>query len=164
MENENKEIGWDAVISDKDNVRIVLPEGDYPFKVIRMERGRYLGSAKIPACNKVTYTLVVNTNMGESYTNIDLILYSSVEWKLSSFLRCVGLKKHGEDLKLDVNKPVGCFGKAHFKPREYLNKNNETRVVNDVTKFYDYDEKFFKTFDFEKDKSSIIAPDEDLPF
>ena len=39
---------------------------------------------------------------------------------------------------MDWNSVVGSRGRAHFKPRSYT-KDGQTRTVNDVDRFYDYD-------------------------
>ena len=47
-------------------------------------------------------------------------------------------------IAMNWNKVVGSRGKAHFKPREYQ-KDNQTRQVNDVDHFIDYDPSFAMT-------------------
>jgi hypothetical protein len=76
-------------------------------------------------------------------SKFDLILYRSLEWRISSFFRCIGQKKHDERLVMDWTTVVGARGRARFKPRSYTNRDGEERQVNDVDKFYDWDEKFF---------------------
>ena len=56
----------------------------------------------------------------------------------AAFFRSIGQKKHGEKTVMNWNKVVGSRGKAHFKPREYQ-KDGQTRQVNDVDRFIDYD-------------------------
>lgn len=60
--NQNMCMGWDDQIENDGQEFIILPEGGYNFTVTEFERGRFPGSAKIPACNKVTLTLEVKTN------------------------------------------------------------------------------------------------------
>ena len=132
-----REIGWDDEISNDEGSYLLLEEGDYDFKVTAFERGRFPGSAKIPACNKATLTLSVQSKDGEASVRYDLILFSSMEWKISEFFRAIGQKKKGEALKPRWNEVVGSTGRAHFAPREYTTKNGEVRKANDVTRFYD---------------------------
>lgn len=135
-QNDAHEIGWGDQIVAEGGEFLLLDEGDYDFTVTAFERGRFPGSAKIPACNKAVLTLTVQTPNGEANTKYDLILWSSLEWKISEFFRSIGQKKSGEAFVPRWNEVVGSKGRAHFKPRKYL-KNGEERQVNDISKFYD---------------------------
>ena len=135
-QNDAHEIGWgDQIVADGGEF-LLLDEGNYDFTVTAFERGRFPGSAKIPACNKAVLTLTVQTQKGEANAKYDLILWSSLEWKISEFFRSIGQKKSGEAFVPRWNEVVGSKGRAHFKPRKYL-KNGEERQVNDISKFYD---------------------------
>ena len=135
-QNDAHEIGCgDQIVADGGEF-LLLDEGDYDFTVTAFERGRFPGSAKIPACNKAVLTLTVQTPKGEANAKYDLILWSSLEWKISEFFRSIGQKKSGEAFVPRWNEVVGSKGRAHFKPRKYL-KNGEERQVNDISKFYD---------------------------
>lgn len=136
-QNTAHEIGWDDTISVDGEQFITLEEGDYDFTVTGFERGRFPGSAKIPACNKAVLTLTVNTAEGTANVKYDLILWSSLEWKISAFFRAIGQKKNGEAFVPRWNQVVGAKGRARFKPRKYT-KDGEERTVNDVASFYDY--------------------------
>lgn len=141
--NNNMLLDWNDAIENDGQEFVVLEEGDYNFVVTDFERGRFPGSAKIPACNKAAITIQIDTPNGTASVKFDLILYRSLEWRLSSFFRCIGQKKHGERLVMNWNKVVGSKGRAHFKPRTYTDKNGEERKANDVDRFYDYDPAFF---------------------
>ena len=138
MSIDNNIMGWDDVIENDGQEFVVLPEGDYTFTVSNFERGRFPGSAKIPPCNKATLTLNIDNDQGVATARVDLILYRTLEWKIASFFRCIGQKKHGEKAVMDWNKVTGSRGRAHFRPREYQ-KDGQTRQVNDVDKFLDWD-------------------------
>lgn len=137
--NTPREIGWDDELTNDGQEYILLEEGDYNFTVKAFERGRFPGSSKIPACNKAMLTIEVETPEGTATAKVDLILWSTLEWKLSEFFRCIGQKKHGEPLRPRWNEVVGSKGRAHFKPREYTKKDGSKGISNDVTKFLDYD-------------------------
>lgn len=134
----NQELDWNSSIGDESNQLTILPEGNYIFEVIGFERGRFPGGKKIPACNKAMLTLSVKTDTGNVTVYTDLILHSTVEWKLCDFFRSIGLKKPGERLTMDWDKVPGARGKAHFKPREFIDKEGNKRVTNDVDRYLDY--------------------------
>ncbi|MDE6261584.1 MAG: hypothetical protein K2M42_12165 [Oscillospiraceae bacterium] len=137
--NAPHELGWDDEIVNDSGSYLLLEEGDYSFTVTGFERARFPGSAKIPPCNKAVLTLTVEADGGTTSVKYDLILYSTMEWKLSEFFRAIGQKKHGEPLRPRWNELVGSRGRAHFKPRAYTKKDGSEGKANDVEKFYDYD-------------------------
>ena len=140
---DNNIMGWDDVLENDGQEFVILEEGDYNFTVTGFERGRFPGGAKVPACNKASLTLQVNTDEGIAVVKTDLLLYRSLEWRLSAFFRCIGQKKHGERLVMDWNRVIGSQGRAHFKPRTYTDRDGNERQANDVDRFYDWDEKYF---------------------
>lgn len=144
---------WGDTIENDGQEFIVLPEGDYTFTVTNFERGRFPGSNKIPPCNKATLTINIDNDKGVATSRFDLILYRTLEWKIASFFRSIGQKKHGEKVTMDWNKVVGARGRAHIKPRSYT-KDGEERQVNDVDRFLDY----------EPATAFMPAKDEDLPW
>lgn len=158
--NANMCMDWDDSIENDGQEFITLDEGDYNFIVTDFERGRFPGSAKIPACNKATITLEVATENGTAYVKTDLILYRSLEWRISSFFRSIGQKKHGERLVMNWNQVVGSHGRAHFKPRTYVGNDGQERTTNDVAYFIDYDEKNFSA----TEGFTTVDDDDDLPF
>lgn len=135
-------LDWDSEIdSDGSGEYVILPEGDYSFTVTAFERKQYPGSAKIPPCKKATVTLQVKTDDGETATVFyDLILYSTLMWKIAAFFRSIGQKKQGEAFRPNWNAVIGATGKAHFKPRTYTKKDGSEGQANDVERFYDAEE------------------------
>ena len=145
--NQNMFLDWNDSIEADGNEFVLLPEGDYNFLVIGFERGRFPGGPKVPACNKAMITVQVTTAEGIATVKFDLLLYRSLEWRISSFFRCIGQKKHGEKLTMDWNKVVGSIGRAHFKQRTYTNQYGEEKTVNELDRFIDYNQDFFKDDD-----------------
>ena len=150
--NQNMLMDWDDSIETDGQEFILLPEGDYNFVVINFERGRFPGGQKVPACNKATITVQVGAENGIATVKFDLLLYRSLEWRISSFFRCIGQKKPGERLQMNWNTVVGSMGRAHFKQRTYTNQYGEEKTVNDLDRFIDYNPEFFE------------VSEEDLPF
>ncbi len=159
--NQNMLLDWNDAIESDGQEYVILEEGDYNFTVTDFERGRFPGGQKIPACNKAALTLQVSTPAGTATIHTDLLLYKSMEWKLSAFFRCIGQKKHGERLVMDWNKVVGSRGRARFKPRSYTDRDGNQRQANELDRFYDWDDRFFTQAGapFEE-----ITDDDDFPF
>jgi len=161
---DNNIMDWNDTIESDGQEFILLEEGDYNFTVTNFERGRFPGGQKVPACNKASITVQVDTEgEGLAIVKFDLLLYRTLEWRIASFFRCIGMKKQGEKLVMDWNKVVGSRGRAHIKQRSYTNSFGEEKTINDIDKFYDYDPEFFKG----KSKIKLIPiedDDTDLPF
>ena len=143
MNENNMIMDWNDSIESDGTEYILLPEGDYNFEVINFERGRFPGSAKIPACNKASIVVQVSTKDGVATVKFDLLLYRTLEWRISGFFRSIGQKKHGEKLTMDWNRVVGSKGRAHFKQRTYVNNQGEEKSINDIAYFIDYKEEYF---------------------
>ena len=114
---DNSVMDWNDVIEDDGQEFVLLPEGDYNFVVTNFERGRFPGSAKIPATNKATISIQIFSELGVASMKFDLILSKALTWKLSAFFRSIGQKKRGEKITMDWNKVLGAKGRAHIKQR-----------------------------------------------
>ena len=125
---ENIVFDWDDEIEfDGEGGNFVtLEEGDYEFEVHKFERGHFTPSSangKTPACNQANMTLKVSTENGDAYIVDKFPLASTMEWKISAFFRSVGLKKHGERLKMQWQESIGLKGKAHITKTAGKNDN-----------------------------------------
>ena len=161
-ENKDKCMGWNDAIENDGQEFLILEEVDYIFTVTGFERGRFPGGPKVPACNKAALTLQVKTDEGIATIRTDLLLYRSLEWRLSAFFRCIGQKKHGERLEMDWSRVIGSRGRAHFKPRTYTDRDGNERQANDVDRFYDWEEKYFPAE--EAKLTDLSGDDDELPF
>ena len=157
--NQNMFLDWSDIIENDGTEFITLDEGDYNFTVTGFERGRFPGGTKIPACNKASLSLQVETEKGVVNVRLDLLLYKTMEWKLSAFFRCIGMKKQGEKLSMNWNGIVGSKGRGHFNTRTYTDRDGNERTVNEIDRFYDYDEKFF-----EPENERPLINEDELPF
>ncbi len=135
--NQAESYDWDDVINDASDQNMILPEGDYNFSVIKFERGRFPGSAKLPPGNKAILTLKVLGPDGPVTTKEDLILNKKLEFKLAGFFRSIGQKKRGEEMRMDWSKVEGAKGYAHFRPRTYTDFNGNQHTYNSVEKYLD---------------------------
>ncbi len=131
-------LAWDAEISDDGPEFLILPEGDYLGLVTEIERGRHEGSGKLPACPKVTIHMAFQTETGEARAQTNLFLVQKMEWKLSSFFRCIGFKKKGEPIRPDWKKVPGSWGRVHLRPGSYESGGQKFQI-NEIMNFLDYD-------------------------
>lgn len=133
---ENREFNWDDEIIEESGEYVLLEEGDYEYTVTKVERTRSEGSKKLPPCNmtKVTFRI------GENNITENFILHSSLEWKLSQLFLSVGMKKHGEPLKMNWTAIQGKKGNCHVVIEKYTKKDGRDATVNHIKKFYAYDE------------------------
>lgn len=129
-----REFGWNDVI-ENDSSFVVLPEGEYDFTVEKFERGRHEGSAKIPPCPKAILTLRVTGEAGSASIETSLFLHSAMEWKLCQFFTCIGLRKHGEQMRMDWNRVQGARGRCKVTVRTYTKKDGGEGKANQIDDF-----------------------------
>lgn len=134
---------WDSEISNDGNGLsfIILPDGQYTFEVTKFEKSFYSGnSTKIPAnCPKADLEMTITTDDGISIIRDSIFLYDAFEWKLSSFFRCLGLKQHGQSVKMPWDKVLHAKGKASISSEEYTNRDGETKKKNIIKNYIDAD-------------------------
>ena len=128
-------LDWDSELENDGQQYVIVPPGDYTFTVTDVERGNFNGSDKLPPCKMVTIKGTIDTDLGNATFQENLYLVRKQEWKLSAFFRCIGMKKHGEKLRMEWGKVPGSRGKAKFKNELY--KGN---TYNRIDQFYDYEE------------------------
>ena len=116
---------------------VLLPEGDYDFTVTGFERARHEGSEKLPPCKKAIVTLTIDAPEGKASIKHNLFLHQRCEGLLSQFFIGIGLKKHGEPLKMDWTRVAGSAGRCKIGVRSWVDKDGNTRESNEVKKFYD---------------------------
>lgn len=120
--NFERELGWDDEIVQDGAQFVQLTPGDYQFTVTNFERGRYTPNpqkpSKLPACNKATLTLQIETAEGIAQLTHNLFLHTSTEGMLSAFFGAIGQKKHGEPLRMNWNTVIGTKGVARINKRK----------------------------------------------
>ena len=139
MGSKEQELGWDAAIEQDEQVSVLLPAGSYLAKITWVERGRYNGGKKLPPCNMAEITLAVDAPEGPKEMTVRLFLCRQMEWKLSEFFRAIGRKKHGERLAMNWNGLVGLPIKVQVSQKEITDRDGEQRMINEITKMFDYD-------------------------
>lgn len=132
--NLEREFGWEDEIQ-QDSEFILLPEGDYPFKVESFTRERFEGSEKMPACNRAVLKIRVDGPNNQSIIiEHRLLLHSRCEWSLSEFFAGIGQKKKGEKLRMNWTMVPGSTGTCKLGKKVY--NGNE---YNEIKKFYPKD-------------------------
>ena len=160
--SENRSFDWDDTIENDGQEFIILPEGDYVYTVTGFERAYQNSTPKIPGgCNKAILTLEVKTAAGTAVFNTNLLLYSSIIFRVAAFFRSIGLKKHGEPLKMNWPAIIGKKGMAHIKPRTYTGNDGQERTTNDVVRWIDYDPAKMEEV---QSRANFDEMDEDIPF
>lgn len=139
--NSTDVMGWDTAIENDGPDFEPLPAGDYIFEVTDFQKGQHNGSPKIPPCPRADLTLKVYSQDGKKNVTVHevLFLHKSMEWKIASFFRCIGQKKHGEKLIPNWNKVVGATGCAKFYIDLYRNSQGKEYKNNKVDRYYDKD-------------------------
>ena len=143
---ENKVIGWDDEIQNDGEYSgeesVVLPEGNYPFEVIKTDQAWYDGSAKIPACNMAKVFLRIDGGeLGKALCVENIYLLEKLEWKAAAFLRSIGLKKHGEPIAW--RQLVHCdgeTGRCKIYVDEYKGRDGDMKQSNKIRSFFDKEE------------------------
>lgn len=116
-----RELGWEDEITNDGEEFILLPPGEYTFVVKSMERARFNGSDKMPACPQANVTVeIIDPTTGSPVSVVNrLLLHTKTEWTISAFFQSIGLKKKGEPLKPNWSIIVGLSGKCKIKHRDY---------------------------------------------
>lgn len=137
-QNTGYAMGWDTPIANDGQDFVLLPAGEYDFEVSKFEREHFDGSAKIPPCNKAVLSLRVDDGQGAIATvTSNLLLYSTLEWKISQFFRSIGQKQHGQSVVPNWQMVAGARGRCKIGVRKYTTKNGEERESNEVLEFLD---------------------------
>jgi len=134
--NAAAEMGWDDEIENESSY-VVLPEGDYRFRVEKFERARHPGSAKIPPCNKAVLTLAVSDGTNSGTVTTSLLLYKTLEWKLCQFFTCIGQRRHGERVHMNWSAVPNATGICRLGTRTWKGNDGKEHEGNEVSTFYD---------------------------
>lgn len=142
---EQRVIDWDDEITNDGEYSgeetVVLPEGNYPFEVIKTDQVWFDGSPKLPACNMAkVYLRVDGGELGKALCVDNIYLLERLEWKAAAFLRSIGLKKHGEPTKWrHLVHCDGETGRCHVIVDEY-EKDGQKKQSNKVGQYFDKEE------------------------
>jgi len=135
-EDKGRVLDWEDSIEQEDAF-VIIPAGEYDFEVLKVERGKYNGSSKIPACPQATVTLRIIKD-GEVVGTVteNLKLHSTMEWLLCKFFRSIGQKKHGEPLVMKWNEVPASTGQCKVTIRKWK-KDDGTEAESNQVDFLD---------------------------
>lgn len=137
LNDPGRELGWEDEIENEGSPRVVLEPGEYPFTVLSFERARFAGSEKVPPCPQAIVHLQINAPEGPVPMNVNLFLHTRFEWKLCQFFTSLGLRQHGEKLRMNWAAVAGRSGRCKITKRTYKDRNGTDREANDVDEFLD---------------------------
>lgn len=139
---------WDDVIDDGS---MLLEPGEYPFTVKSFEKSRSKKDAHM-----AVITMEVGSDLKREIVD-RFVLSKNMVWKIASFFRSIGLKKHGEKTKMVWDKVVGKTGMCTVFTEEY-EADGKKRYSNKIDEYLDPE-------DIENDEDfSIIDDDDNIPF
>lgn len=128
-------MGWNDTITAEAKEYTLLPVGTYQFIIKdNFVRSKTSGNGKLPVCNKADITLTINYEGKEVKVTTSLILHKSLEWKISQFFECIGMKQKGVPFRPDWNGIIGKTGTVKISHREYndaIYNNVKEFVIND---------------------------------
>ena len=146
MANANGAIGWDDEVSAADadegsqqqDEFVILPDGTYPCKVMKIERASQKGSDKLPPCNKVKIGVVIDGGeAGRGWANHNFFMHTSTLWKIYQFLEAVGLLKKGDATAGRV--PWEKVTKGMTARCEVTSRDWNGKTYNEITKWFPAD-------------------------
>lgn len=137
-----RELGWDDIIENDGSDYEPLPEGEYDFTVIGLERARHTPSkdGKIPPCNKAVLEIIVSGDGRDITLKPNLLLHSKMEWKLCEFFTSIGLRKKGERLQMNWSAVIGARGRCSLSIRNWTNEKGQKGTANEVQRFLEPEE------------------------
>ena len=128
-------MGWDDEITAEAKEYTLLPVGTYQFIIKdNFVRSKTSGNGKLPVCNKADITITINYEGKEVKVTTSLILHKSLEWKISQFFECIGMKQKGVPFRPNWNGIIGKTGTVKISHREYndaIYNNVKEFVIND---------------------------------
>lgn len=129
--------GWEDEIENEDAF-VLLPDGDYWFKIMKVDKGRYDGGPKISACPKAIVEFEITCPDGNAVTLTEnFLLHQKMEWKLSQFFASIGMKAKGEKLRMNWSPEIiGKTGICKIMQNHYKNDNGEDKTNNRIDKLY----------------------------
>jgi hypothetical protein len=132
--------GWDDEVDISDSFELI-PDGDYYFEVVGMERGYYepqRADSKIPACNEARLSLRIRWWEDDGTEHVSTVKYSlklchKLAFMIDRFFQSVGLLPKGDKkTRFPWGKVIGTTGICQIGHHE----TSQGNIFNDVVKCY----------------------------
>lgn len=135
--DEGRELDWNEPIQNNYQEFIVLPDGDYPFRVITLEKFRHPGSDNLPPCPKAVIGIEVSGAEGKTLIKHNLFLHEKTQGMLIAFFNAIGQHtEKGETLQMRWDQVIGATGRCQITSRQWTNDKGNNIILNQVKKFY----------------------------
>lgn len=136
-QEEEYELDWEAEIDDgQEFERVVLEPGDYDFTVKKIERSKTRETGN----NMAVVDLEVRDGNKKAEIRDWIVLTNKTVWKIASFFRSVGLKKHGEKVRMRWTEAVGLSGRCTVEQEERVSNKGNTYKANRIYAYLDPEE------------------------
>lgn len=129
---EGRNFGWNDTISNDGEDYSPLAPGDYNFEITNLEKAI---TAKGANMAKLTFKVYDDNHQGTITDNI--VLNDRCEWKISQFFRSIGLKKHGETIKMQWDKVLGAKGRLRIKKSSFIGRDGTEKESREVDRYFD---------------------------
>lgn len=131
---------WDEGFDNSAGTFLLLAEQDCPFEVIKLERQRYEGGAKMGPCKMALLTIRLYGKEGVATVTHRLYLHTKTIGLLSAFFISIGQAKPDDEvIRPRWDRIEGAKGRCHVGIHEFVKKSGphagETGQSNEITRF-----------------------------
>lgn len=137
--NENEFLSWDDAFVAEESEFTLLPAGDYPYKVTKMERKIYDGNSSKIQNGTPMVELTLSIDGGEKGTTVvseRIFMLKRFSWKLTEFFTSIGQPVViGQPFKPNWQTVIGSKGMAKVEVNNYTNSKGEPGQNNRVKNF-----------------------------
>ena len=131
-----QDLGWEGYVIDDGPSFELLEAGYYPFRVKKLDKERFEGSAKMASCSRAKLTLEVNVGDHEATITDHIMLNTKTQWRVARFFECLGFTRDDEGrMQMHWNDVEDKEGWLKIKVREYTDKNGNKQQTNDVDEY-----------------------------
>lgn len=131
-----QDLGWEGYVIDDGPSFELLEAGYYPFRVKKLDKERFEGSAKMASCSRAKLTLEVNVGDHEATITDRIMLNTKTQWRVARFFECLGFTRDDEGrMQMHWNDVEDKEGWLKIKVREYTDKNGNKQQTNDVDEY-----------------------------
>ena len=138
---DDRELDWEEEILNEAISYTLLPDGDYPATILKMERARFEGSSKVPPCRMAKLTVALHGGeRGENTVTYNLFLLQRFAWKIAEvFVSCGLASPEDERVRMQWDKLEGADCRCRIIQEDYTKKSGphagETGTANKIVKF-----------------------------